>query len=220
MKRTLVLLAAAIANGTVVWTGVVLRHSPADPEAYLHTDPRAHTLLADVPLHDVWVAHLRGGGGEVSMEDVRRLLMDGFQGQHSPAMIGTVAVRSLLGTMFGWDADGCEGISDSYVSRLSIQDRERSLHEPGEGSWIYTFEREALAEIINCTVHAFVALTLQPVEDGYDFYWAFYVKPVSWVTPYYMGLITPFRRTLIYPSIIDAVEREWSARVIPADDQS
>ena len=52
-----------VVNGAVLWVFFLGGHRPL-PAAELEAQPlRAHTLLADVPLHDVWVVRLRGGGG-------------------------------------------------------------------------------------------------------------------------------------------------------------
>ena len=45
--------------------------------------------------------------------------------------------------------------------------------------------------------------------EGYLAYWAIYVKPVSRFTALYMAAIAPFRRFLVYPSIIRKVQRKW-----------
>ncbi|UCG87897.1 MAG: DUF2867 domain-containing protein, partial [Gemmatimonadota bacterium] len=91
-------------------------------------------------------------------------------------------------------------------------DRHRSLTEPGDGLFVYAFEHEALMEIRNCTVHALIGIALEPVEQGYDLYWSFYVERVAWITQFYMALIQPFRRTVVYPPIIDGIERGWTER--------
>jgi len=91
----------------------------------------------------------------------------------------------------------------------------RSKIVPGtpEGMFItvYQLDREALAEVRNATVHAFLCSVLQPRGDGYRLYWAVYVKPVSWLTPVYMAVIEPFRRFVVYPAILGQIRRAWIA---------
>ncbi len=77
---------------------------------------------------------------------------------------------------------------------------------------VYTFDDEALAEMMNRTAHAFICMALEPVTDGYRMYWAIYVRETSRLTPLYMALIDPFRRYIVYPAIVTATEREWTAR--------
>jgi hypothetical protein len=72
---------------------------------------------------------------------------------------------------------------------------------------LYVLERESLEEVRNATVHAFLCWALNQTSDGYRLYWGVYVKPVSWLTPVYMGIIEPFRRFVVYPSIFRAIRR-------------
>ena len=67
-------------------------------------------------------------------------------------------------------------------------------------------------EVINHTVHAFLLFALEPAPGGYTLYWGIYVKPVSRFTAFYMGLIDPFRRHLIYPRLIRRFEEVWLRR--------
>ncbi len=119
----------------------------------------------------------------------------------------------MMGRAFGWDREPPNTRSLSYVNRVTAEDRARSLEETGSkrGFWtvVYTFEREALGEVINRTVHAFLLFALEPAADGYTLYWAVYVKPVSRFTLSYMALIDPFRRLVIYPTLIRRLEEVW-----------
>jgi hypothetical protein len=75
---------------------------------------------------------------------------------------------------------------------------------------LYVFDQEALSELRNATVHAFLALALAPNPEGYMLHMAIYMKPVSRLTPLYMALIDPFRRLLVYPAIINHAQQRWS----------
>jgi Protein of unknown function (DUF2867) len=75
---------------------------------------------------------------------------------------------------------------------------------------LYVLGNEALSELRNATVHAFLALALTPSPAGYTLYLAVYVKPVSRFTPLYMALIDPFRRLLVYPALGKHAQRCWS----------
>ncbi len=81
---------------------------------------------------------------------------------------------------------------------------------PEPNGFIYAFEHEALAEIYNCTVHAFLAWAWKPTADAHNLYWAIYVKPVSNFTPKYMALIDPFRRLVIYPAVLRYIRASWA----------
>ena len=203
---------SAAGNALLLWALLFSQHRPIAPTEFTSRELRLHELLADVPLHDVWVAHLRGGPRGITMQDVRWQLVDGFKHNLYTAFIVVAGMREVLGSLLRWDDDQCHHPEASFVHRLTETDRARSLIEPGDSLFVYAFDHEALMEITNCTVHAFIGIALEPVEDGYDLYWAFYVKPVGSITRFYMALIEPFRHTVIYPPIIEGIEREWAKR--------
>lgn len=175
---------------------------------------RVHTFLNDVPLHDLWVLHLPGGGEGRTLKDFQQLLAFDDLEHANPIVAGLFKLRWLLGRLFGWDEEQRDIPAASYVHRLTSDDRQRSRVEPGSndflGRAIYHFEDEALTEIINRTVHAFVLLAMEQTADGYRVVLVTYVKRVSLLTPFYMALIDPFRKLLIYPTIIRKMERIWT----------
>lgn len=203
---------SAVVNASLVWVPVIYKHWPASAAEFEAKELRMHTLVSDVPLYDVWVAHLPGGPTGLTMLDVRWLLVDGFRHNRLAAYIAVAAARGILGHLFGWDSGECHDPAISYTHRLSAADRERSLTTPGDSLFVYTFEQEALLELTNCTVHAFIGMALEPEDDGYTIHWAFYVKRVGWITPFYMALIQPFRHFIVYPSTIQVIEDDWSER--------
>jgi hypothetical protein len=119
-------------------------------------------------------------------------------------------LRRLIGLAFGWDRPVRES---SNAPRLSEAQRRRSLVAPGtsEGPFclLYEFENESLGEIRNATVHAFACMALVPRANGYRFYLGVYVEPVSWLTPLYMAAIEPFRRFIVYPSMLAQLRAGW-----------
>jgi hypothetical protein len=102
----------------------------------------------------------------------------------------------------------------SYVHRLAEADRSHSQVPPGirEGPFrvLYVLDQEALSELRNATVHAFLALALTPSPEGYTLYLAIYVKAVSRLTSSYMALIDPFRRLVVYPALGKHAQQRWS----------
>lgn len=187
-----------------------IRVAPAELRSL---DLRARELLQDAPLHDAWRMRLAGGGPNRSVGEAIDLFAD-LEGLR-PGMAARIlfGLRKALGGLFGWDRELASASSRSYLNRLTPDDRVRSVDAPGSkrGFWtsIYTFEREALAEVINRTVHALMLFALQPAPDGYTLYLAVYVKPVNRFTTVYMALIDPFRRSLIYPALVQRVEQAW-----------
>ena len=184
-----------------------------EPSEFRKVNLAVHAFLEDVPLHDAWIIRLRGGGPGRTVSDVLDLFARVDRSRMNPAVRALFALRARLGRLFGWDDPMHAAISPSYVTRLSEADRSRSLEKSGteRGVWrfVYTFEDEALGEVINRTVHAFVLFALRPTTGGYTLYWAIYVKPVGKLTPPYMALISPFRRLLVYPNMIRRIEEGW-----------
>ena len=176
----------------------------------------AHALLTDIPLRDVTAIGLPGGGPGRTMADVRALLPTGLLGAGGPLARALFAVRRGLGRLFGWDRREPDDAAGSYLSRVSAEVRARSQVAPGtrEGPvrLLYALEGESLAEIRNATAHAFLCAALREHAGEYRLYWAVYVKPTSWLTPVYMALIEPFRRFIVYPSLLAQIRRAWIER--------
>ena len=174
---------------------------------------RCHALLSDVPLHDVWAIQLNGGGPGRTIQDARAILF-GDRRPSNFAVRGLFTLRWALGRAFGWDDERHDPPSGSYVNRLAEADRSQSQVAPGtrEGPFrvLYVLGEEALSELRNATVHAFLALALTPSPGGYTLYLAIYVKPVSRLTTLYMALIDPFRRLVVYPALGMHAQQRWS----------
>ena len=75
---------------------------------------------------------------------------------------------------------------------------------------VYRFENEQLLELINRTVHAAALTTLVETPTAYRFYLSVYVRPVSGFKPLYMTLIDPFRKLMVYPSLLRGVRARWN----------
>ena len=187
----------------------------ADAEKFRRIPLRVHGFLHDVPLHDVWVVSLRGGGTGRSIADVLELLERRETLRAGPVVTALFGVRAALGRLLRWDRPAATA-PRSFCDRLGEDDRARTLDPPGSrrGFWtvLYRFENEALGEVINRTVHAFLHFSLLGDGEDYRLYWAIYVRPVGRGTALYMRLIDPFRRRLVYPAILRRIEAEWEAR--------
>jgi Protein of unknown function (DUF2867) len=183
-------------------------HTSAGRSKYLSLELRAHELLRDVPLYDVWVLDLPGGGAGRSLADIRELEKTA---RPSSVMVALFGVRRLLGRVFGWDKVPVKP-ADTLLSRLSEQDRRASEVAPGTpvGPFLvlYQFPNESLRETRNATVRGWISLALEPTATGYRFFFAVYVLPVSWVTRPYLIAIEPFR-LLLYPAMLNRIRRAW-----------
>src|SRR5882724_13281913 len=98
------------------------RRMRASPAEYLRMDLRAHDLLRDVPLYDVSVVDLPGGGAGRSVADIRAL-----ESAAAPSLVANTiyGLRHFLGRVFGWDHVQIRP-EDSLLSRLSERDRRDS----------------------------------------------------------------------------------------------
>ena len=183
-------------------------------EEYSRLDLRAHDLLFDAPVHDVWRVFLPSGRGSCTMEDVRAVAAAAREAQRAtPPVRLLFAVRRLLGVVFGWDRVPEGARSRSFRTRLTDSDRELSLVPPGthDGPFevLYVHETEAVSEIQNATVHALLVLALKPTPAGHDLFWAVHVLPYGMATRLYLALINPFRRWIVYPALLRQYHKTW-----------
>src|SRR5258707_2405705 len=101
------------------WSQHAMRASHAE---YLELRLRAHELLRDVPLYDVSVVDLPGGGPGRSIADIRVL-----DSSTSPSRIAIVlySARHFLGRVFGWDRRVMRP-EETLLPCLSERDRRES----------------------------------------------------------------------------------------------
>jgi hypothetical protein len=185
---------------------------------------RVHTFLADVPLHDVWAVDLPTHRDGVTLcEFLRRASRDGFDAADAEINRLPVVARALirlrlfLGRICRLEAEPKDALAASFGSRLTAEDRARSFVVSGtpEGLFrvVYRFENEQLLEIQNRTVHAAALSALAERADSYRFYFAVYVRQSTWITPFYMGLIDPFRKWIIYPAMLKKIRAIWDLNI-------
>jgi hypothetical protein len=216
LRRLGLVLAAALVNFVLLWSATMADVQRPTAAEFQAKDFRVNTFLAEVPLLDVWVFNLRGGDEGLTVQDARAVLGSQSPFDANTAVAVLVAIRMSLGGMLGWDDEEHFDTTSSYINRLTDDDRMRTTDEPGVGQGmfrtLYTFDNESLAEMMNRTAHAFFCMAMEPAGDGYRMYWAIYVRQTCALTPAYMGVITPFRRHIVYPAIVHSVERTWAAR--------
>jgi Protein of unknown function (DUF2867) len=180
---------------------------------------RVHTFLAGVPLHDVWFVDLPRWRAGVTLDD---FLRTGGNCLVTPSFLVRMLldIRFFVGRLFGWDREPAATGWKTFTTRLTDADRSRSLAAAGtqDGFFrvVYRFENEQLVELINRTVHAAALSTLVETATVYRFYLAVYVRSVSRFTLFYMALIDPFRKMIVYPSLLRSVRARWN-RAFGAD---
>ena len=125
-----------------------------------------------------------------------------------------VNIRLFVGRLLGWDREPAETAWETFATRLTIADRSKSLAPAGtrEGLFrvVYRFQNEQLLEVINRTAHAAALSALVETANSYRFYFGVYVRSVSRATPVYMALIDPFRKLVVYPSLLRSVRKSWN----------
>lgn len=174
---------------------------------------RVHDFLADVPLHDVWAVDLPRVRSRITLDAFLRAA-GGRLFAPTPVVRGLLRVRLFLGRLFRWDAAPSKAVSATFAERLTAADRASSLVAAGEcvGPFdaVYRFENEQLGEVLNKTVHAAALTALVETASSYRFYFAVYVQNVGRLTPLYMALIDPFRKLIVYPSLLRSVRATWN----------
>ena len=172
---------------------------------------RVHSFLAGVPLHDVWSIDLPRWRAGVTLDD---FLRTGGNCLYTPSSFVQIllAIRFFVGRFLGWDNEPATIIT--FATRLTDADRSRSLIAPGtrDGLFrvVYRFENEQLLELINRTAHAAALSALVETPTTYRFYLGVYVRSVSRFTPFYMTLVDPFRKLIVYPSLLHNVRARWN----------
>ena len=174
---------------------------------------RVHTFLAGVPLHDVWAVDLPRIRPGITLNEFLRT------GSARPYRLSLAArtllsIRLFIGRLLGWDREPTATAWETFAKRLTTVDHSKSLAVAGmqEGLFrvVYRFENEQLLEVINRTVHAAALSALVEMANTYRFYFGVYVCNVSRFTPIYMTLIDPFRKVVVYPSLLRSVRASWN----------
>lgn len=174
---------------------------------------RVHTFLAGVPLHDVWSVDLPRWRTGVTLDDFLRTLSSCLC--TPPSLVRMLLdIRFFVGRIFNWDSEPPATAWKAFATRLTDTDRSRSLVPAGTRDRffrvVYRFENEQLLELINRTAHAAALSVLVETATGYRFYLGVYVQSVSRFTPFYLALIDPFRKMIVYPSLLRSVRARWN----------
>jgi hypothetical protein len=174
---------------------------------------RVHDFLAAVPLHDVWAVDLPRTRSGITLHEFSQTASAGLF-TPSPVVRALLNIRLFVGRLLGWDREPASSAWESFATRLTTADISRSLAPAGtrEGLFrvVYRFENEQLLQVINRTAHAAALSALIETAHAYRFYFGVYVRSVSRFTPVYMALIDPFRKLIVYPSLLRSVRASWN----------
>jgi hypothetical protein len=174
---------------------------------------RVHDFLAGVPLHDVWAVDLPRARSGITLDEFLRTASSCLL--TPPSLVRALLnIRLFVGQLLGWDREPTATDWESFATRLTTADRSRSFAPAGTRAGlfrvVYRFENEELLELINRTAHAAALSALVETADAYRFYFGVYVRNVSRFTPIYMALIDPFRKMVVYPSLLRSVRAKWN----------
>jgi hypothetical protein len=182
------------------------------PQEFERLPLRVHAFLAGVPLHDVWIVHLPRTRSGITLDEFLRTA-SARPFTLSPVARAFLNIRLFVGRLLGWDREPAT-TRETFTTRLTTADRSKSLAPAGtrEGLFrvVYRFENEQLLELINRTAHAAVLSALVETAYDYRFYFGVYVRSVGCFTPVYMALIDPFRKLVVYPSLLRTVRASWN----------
>jgi hypothetical protein len=181
---------------------------------------RIHEVTRDFRLEDVW--ELPGTGGP---DDFPRLVQRFASGDPwqdpSRAVRALFAIRWKFGEVLGWDRP--DGGLGSRVPTL----RDRfpvDLREAPSGPDfdvlpfrpLYLLDDEWAAEVANRTMHGVLHIGRIPDgSGGFRARMAVLVKPNGVLGEAYMAAIRPFRHLIVYPAMMQQIERE--ARAVAAE---
>ena len=193
---------------------------------------RIREIASDFTLEDVWALPVHGGA-----EDFRTLLeilVSGDPGNAASLPTRVLwRVRDRLGSWFGlgrisarigsgWDdAAGklpIPGTNETTLTDRLPDDLRNTAADLDFRSLpfapLYCTDVEFAAEVSNRTVHGVMHLAwLDQGEGRYQGQMAVYVKPRGRFGKGYMAFIAPFRHWVVYPALMQQIERAWNTRV-------
>ena len=173
---------------------------------------RVHDFLAGVPLHDVWAIDLPRMRSGITLEEFQQAT-GARPFTPSPIVRALLSIRFFVGRLLGWDREPNARVRETFAARLTAADLSRSLAPAGTRAGhfriVYRFENEQLLELSNRTAHAAALSALVERANAYRFYFGVYVRNVGRLTPLYMALIDPFRKLIVYPSLLRSVRATW-----------
>ena len=185
----------------------------ADPTEFKSLALEAFQLIYEFTLHDVWRVELEGKT-DCTIADLRSRLSRERLPKPNAAVRALFALRSTLGRIFRLDSNSKSGSTRLLIADLPERLSSASRVPPGapEGPFttLYVLHDEAAYEIVNSTVHAVLVVALTATATGHRFFWATYLKPVGRITSFYMRLIDPFRRKIVYPGLESWLKRAWA----------
>jgi hypothetical protein len=138
--------------------------------------------------------------------------VDSLQGQGLPFPVrALIALRERMGQLLGWD--GAPGARHpeptSYYWRMSEEEQRSCWIEPGHrhgpARRLWNDRFSSVFEISNSTCQAFAVVWI----EGRQASLSIFVLETQWWSKYYLWLIEPFRRYLVYPLSERWLQKKW-----------
>jgi hypothetical protein len=183
------------------------------PASHRERPWRVHTLAPDFQLLDVWQFDLAG-----RRADIKTLLACFWSSFAALSNSRLARARLRIGRTMGWDGHdfslAIPGCRETCVAdRLSDADRAASRARSDAPSpvpaptvrTVYLFDREALYEASNDTIHLLLHIGL--LDENATL--AVYIKSRGLFSRFYMAAIEPFRRLFVYPAFTRLFEAAW-----------
>jgi Protein of unknown function (DUF2867) len=181
---------------------------------------RIHEVTRDFRLEDVWELP-RTGGPDDFPRLVQRFASGDPSQDPSRAVRALFAIRWKFGELLGWDRPdaGLGSRVPTLRDRLPVDLREA----PSGPDFdvlpfrpLYLLDDEWAAEVANRTMHGVLHVGRIPDgSGGFRAQMAVLVKPNGLFGEAYMAAIRPFRHLIVYPAMMQRIERE--ARAVAAE---
>jgi hypothetical protein len=192
---------------------------------------RIREIAPDFRLEDVWGLPVHGGPGDFPAMLELALSLDPSNAESIATRV-LWRVRDELGRLFGLgrisvpieagrdDTGGklpIPGTSETSLSERLPDDLRNTATDVDlrrlPFAPLYRTDVEFAAEVSNQTMHGVMHLAWVDQGEGrYQGQMAVYVKPRGRLGEAYMALIKPFRHWIVYPALMQQVERAWNAR--------
>jgi Protein of unknown function (DUF2867) len=178
---------------------------------------RIHEIAGDFELEDVWALQTPGGRDDFHLLVERFASADPSRSASTPVRL-LFALRWKVGELLGWDRPSA-GIGSRVESLRDRLPPDLRAADPGpefEGlpfTPLYLLEDEWAAEIANRTMHGVLHLGWVPDGPGrYRGQMAVLVMRNGLLGTAYMTAIRPFRHLIVYPQMLNGMERGWGSR--------
>ena len=186
-----------------------------DPAEYESLPLEALQIVEGFALHDVWLVELEGST-DCTVEDLRSLITPERLRSMNRMVRVLFLVRSALGRVFRLDSkvnEAARRVAEIVPADLLNASLVPAGTPQGPFVTLYVLPMEAAYQALNATVNAILIVALVKVASGHRFFWATYLKPVGRITQFYMRLIDPFRRLIVYPGLESWLKRAWHGRL-------